>query len=111
MSSTLAWINYILLNHTQQVVLEGVASGTMNVTSGVPHGSVLWPILFLLYINYLLSPLRLDFLQMMHFFNIVIHSADDCKILHNDLTELTSWEDLWLMNFNPSKCEVLTVTH
>ena len=40
-SSTLVWINYFLSNRTQQVVLEGVASGTVNVTSGVPQGSAL----------------------------------------------------------------------
>ena len=34
----------------------------------------------------------------------------DCQILQNDLAELTSWEDLWLLNFKPNKCEVLTVT-
>ena len=35
---------------------------------------------------------------------------DDIQILQNDLAELTSQKDLWLINFNPIKCEVLTVT-
>ena len=49
--STLAWINYFLSNHTQHVVLEEVVSGTVDVTSGVPQGSVLVPILFLMFLN------------------------------------------------------------
>ena len=38
------------------------------------------------------------------------NSADDCQILQNDQAELTSWEDLLLINFVPSKCKVLPVT-
>ena len=36
--------------------------------------------------------------------------ADDCQVLQSDLNKLTEWEGKWLMSFNPSKCEVLTVT-
>ena len=94
--STLAWINYFLSNRTQQVVLEGVASGTVDVTSGVPQGSVLGPILFLLYINDLPKSLTSK-VRIFADDAIVykkINSADDCQILQNDLAELTSWEDL-----------------
>ena len=49
--TTLAWINSVLSNHTQQVVFEGVASGIVEVTSGVPQGSVLGAILFQTFIN------------------------------------------------------------
>ena len=48
--NTLSWINYFLTNRTQQVVLEWVASETVDVTSSVPQGSVLGPILFLIFI-------------------------------------------------------------
>ena len=46
---TLACINYFLTNRTQQVVLEKIASGTIDVTSGVPQGSVLGPKFFILF--------------------------------------------------------------
>ena len=69
--STLAWINSFLTNRTQQVVLEGIVSGTVDVTSGVPQGSVLGPILFFLFSSMTCPNLSLrksDFLVMMQFY-------------------------------------------
>ena len=61
--STFRWINSFLSDRTQQVILEGSVSDTVKVTSGVPQGFALGPILFLIYINdlpnYLLSKVRL----------------------------------------------------
>ena len=45
-SSTLRWINFFLPDRTQKVMLEGAVSDTVKVTSGVPQGPVLGPILF-----------------------------------------------------------------
>ena len=108
----MAWINCFLTNRTQQVVLEGIASGTVDVTSGVPQGSVLGPILFLIFINdlpqSLSSKVRLFADDAILYFEVA--SADDCQILQSDLNKLTEWEEKWSMNFNLSKCEVLTVT-
>ena len=108
----MARINYFLTNRTQQVVLEGIASGTLDVTSGVPQGSVLGPILFLMFLNAmpqsLSSKVRLFADDAILYFEVA--SADDCQMLQSDLNKLTEWEEKWLMSFNTSKCEVLTVT-
>ena len=49
--NTLQWIQSFLIGRTQTVILEGQNSDELTVTSGVPQGSVLRPILFLLYIH------------------------------------------------------------
>ena len=108
----MAWINYFLTNRTQQVFLEGIASGTVDVTSGVPQGSILGPILFLIFINDLPQSLSS---KVRHFADDAIlyfevASVDDCQMLQSDLNKLTEWEEKWLVSLNSSKCEVLTVT-
>ena len=99
-------------NRSQTVVLEGEESGSVPVTSGVPQGSVLGPILFLVYINDLPDELSS---QVRLFADdtavyLTIGGADDGKVLQNDLDRLSVWEDRWDMEFNPSKCQVVQVT-
>ena len=110
--STHKWIYSWLSGRTQQVVLDGQASDPVPVLSGVPQGSVLGPVLFLLFINDLpdniRSSVRLFADDCVLYRNI--HSLQDCLTLQEDLTSLGQWEADWQMKFNVAKCHSMRVT-
>ena len=109
---TLKWIKDFLDNRKQSVVTNGISSSTIPVSSGVPQGSVLGPILFLAYINGLPEQVRsrvrlfADDTAMY----LCISSLSEANILQEDLLKLEKWEEDWDMNFIPAKCQVLHVT-
>ena len=110
--NALSWIRAFLCNRLQTVVIEGEESGSVPVSSGVPQGSVLGPILFLVFINDLPEKLSL---QVRLFADdtavyLTIGGLDDGTVLQNDLDKLSLWESKWDMEFNPSKCQVVRVT-
>ena len=67
-NDTYNWIKAWLSNCTQQVLLDGITSSSVAVTSGVPQGTVLYPLMFLLHINDITTNIKLP-LQIF---------ADDC---------------------------------
>ena len=105
------WIANWLSNRQQRVVIDGFNSEWTPVTSGVPQGSVLGPVLFIIYINDLDVGLN----------NRISKFADDTKIgnsvltdedrqsLQEDLHKISVWSDRWEMPFNVDKCQVLQV--
>ena len=105
---SLKWIQAFLSGRTQTVVLENEKSDTVPVTSGVPQGSVLGPILFLIYIHDLPSKVRL-FADDTAIY-LAVSNLQDAQILQQDLDQLHEWELQWDMEFNPSKCVVIHVT-
>ena len=85
----------------------------MPVTSGVPQGTVLGPILFLIYINDFAEYLTDSKLRLSADDSIIykeITCQDDCKKLKSYLDASARWEADWLMAFHPDKCTVLTIT-
>ena len=108
----LNWIKDFLDNRTQSVILNGTNSDNIAVSSGVPQGSVLGPILFLAYINDLPEQVRsrvrlfADDTAMY----LALDKQADSEILQKDLEILENWVKLWDMSFNPSKCQVIHVT-
>lgn len=110
--STHKWISSWLSGRSQRVVLEGQASDPVPVLSGVPQGSVLGPVLFLIFINdlpdNLRSSVRLFADDCVLYRNI--SSPQDCNILQEDLDNLARWEVDWQMKFNIAKCHSMRVT-
>ena len=111
--STLSWIENFLTNRTQQVVVNGEYSQLSSVTSGVPQGSVLGPLLFICYINDIVhnisSKIRLYADDTLLYRSI--HSEQDVIALQNDLNTLSEWAKHWQMTFNPTKTEFLRITN
>ena len=106
------WLESFLNGRTQQVIVEGSKSSTCDVTSGVPQGSVLGPILFLIYINDIITTIQSEIRLFADdiFLYKTIKASDDHQILQNDLNLLTKWSTDWLMGFNISKCKILQIT-
>ena len=111
----LRFIKSYLEGRKQQVVVGGVTSSTLPVKSGVPQGSILGPLLFVLFIN--------DMFTCTSEGTHISLYADDTKIwreiitsedhftLQNDIDNLQTWAIDNKMKFHPSKCKALSVTN
>ena len=102
----LSLIESFLQSRYQRVVLNGQSSKWKNVNAGVPQGSVLGPLFFLIYINDLPQGLHSDvklFADDTSLFS-VIHDVDaSSATLNNDLVKIQEWAYNWKMSFNPDK--------
>ena len=94
---TLIWLDSLLCYRSQRVIVNGTKSKWLNVTSGVPQGTVLGPMLFNLFINDIVdgikSEIRLFADDCMCYW--IIHSHDDCDQLQRDISTLGSWARQW----------------
>jgi len=105
------WLRCFLTQRSMQVVVEGEASETTSVDSGVPQGTVLGPLLFLCHINDLPEAVK----SQVRLF------ADDCLLyreintftdhhtLQADLKCLEAWAEKWGMRFNAKKCYIMSI--
>ena len=106
--SLLSWFSHYLQDRKQRVVLPGASSNWSSVQAGVPQGSILGPLLFLLYINDIVedihSSIRL-FADDTSLYIIVEDPLDAAVTLNSDLSKIHRWASQWLVTFNPSKSE------
>ena len=95
--------NY-LSDRFQRVLLNGQTLSWRPVLAGVPQGSILGPLLFLIYINDLPNELKSNaklFADDTSLFTIVKDKSESANILNNDLSEISKWAYNWKMLFNP----------
>ena len=107
--NTLGWIRNFLLERRQRVVVNGKLSAWALILSGIPQGSVLGPILFVIFINDLpdvvtsMVKIFADDTKLFH----SVHSPQHRIQLQNDLDNLVEWSRKWQLGFNEAKCKVI----
>jgi endonuclease/exonuclease/phosphatase family metal-dependent hydrolase len=101
------WIRDFLSNRRQRVCVNRAFSDWTPVTSGIPQGSVLGPILFVIFINDMpdmVNSICKLFADDTKIYRIISGPAD-CDALQEDLFKLSEWSDTWLLRFNVDKCK------
>nr|VZI43684.1 unnamed protein product [Spirometra erinaceieuropaei] len=103
------WIRTFLVGRKQRVCVGDDMSEWVNVASGAPQGSVLGPLLFILYVNDSLQ--ELDCGKIMFADDVKlwqdIKGPNDQRSLQDNLHRLQAWSKKWLLDFNVEKCAVL----
>jgi hypothetical protein len=110
----LDWFRYFLTDRYQRVIVRGSQSNWSPVKSGVPQGTILGPILFLIYINDLPSEIQSStklFADDTKIYRKLVDKVADTSILQSDLDRMRNWTENWQLNFNFEKCEVMRITH
>ena len=107
------WIEQWLTDRRQRVVVDGEVSNWKSVLSGVPQGSVLGPILFLIYINDLDDSITSNVLKFADDTKLFrkVNTDGDKQHLQNDLDRLVKWSEKWQMLVNFEKCKCLHTGH
>ena len=105
------WLHSFLTRRRQRVAINGKTSQWSAVRSGIPQGSVLGPIVFLIFINDLpevvnsIVKIYADDTKLFR----EIRQRDDCDRLQADLDNLMEWSRKWQHQFNTSKCKTLHI--
>ena len=105
------WVSEYLNGRSQVVLVNGEKSDEAPVISGIPQGTVLGPLLFVLYINDLLDNISSNGLMYADDTKIFRHisSRNDAEALQSDIRKLEEWTEKWLLRFHPDKCHVLSL--
>ena len=110
-NSIINWIEQWLTDRRQRVVVDGEVSSWKSVLSGVPQGSVLGPILFLVYINDLEEGVTGNILKFADDTKLFTKTKEigDKQTLQDDIDKLVKWSEKWQMLFNFGKCKCLHI--
>ena len=105
----LRWIRQWLTGRKQRVVINGVMSDWQEVLSGIPQGSILGPLLFIIFINDIDQDITSKILKFADDTKLLggVKSQEDIEALRTDLNRLYEWSEKWQMKFNLDKCMVM----
>ncbi|CAB4005945.1 Hypothetical predicted protein, partial [Paramuricea clavata] len=111
----LTWFKSYLSGRQQRVLVNGEISETRSVSSGVPQGSILGPLLFLMYINDLSKSITSPAVDVSLFADdtkciSVVESPVDACVLQAEARNVEKWSEFWRLKFNAEKCKVLSIT-
>ena len=112
--SILELFSSYLSDRRQTVVVEGIKSSEHKVKAGVPQGSRLGPLLFLIYINDIVNDLESDILLFADDTTILATGIDPfetCNQLNRDLLKISNWAAKWKVTFNPAKSKDMIFTN
>ena len=111
----LDWFKNYLTDRLQRVVINGQLSEWLKILAGVPQGSVLGPLLFLIYID--------DIIHTVENCKIRLFADDTClflevdnrenaaNLINGDLANIANWSNQWLVNFSPTKTKSLIISN
>ena len=107
------WFENYLTDRIQRVTIPGGNSEWVKINAGVPQGSILGPLLFLLYINDIVHDINLSirlFADDTSIYIIVDFPVAAAQILNIDLERIANWAAKWLVNFNANKNESMLIS-
>ena len=110
----LSWLRHFLVGRKQRVVVRGSCSDWSCVTSGTPQGTILGPLLFLLYINDITESISSTvklYADDTKIYREITDAIVDCQLLQDDLSNLSEWACKWQLRFNADKCESMRIMH
>lgn len=110
------WISAFLTGITQRVSVRGHLSNPHTVTSGIPQGSVLGPILFITYVNDVLERIKSQMFQFADDVKLCKsidprHRALDTSVIKSDLRSIEDWVGDWKLDIHPDKCKAMTINN
>ena len=111
----LGWLTDYLTSRRQQVVIDGAKSYQIPITSGVPQGSVLGPLLFSIYINDITEATLSPTSSLVMYaddilYHRVIQESHQFEEVQSGLTSLEEWSDNNFLQLNPLKCKLMILS-